>query len=250
MKLKCDAIMNQPSIISFWDFQEEGPSQAAQGPYPYVLNAMTGPIKRVEDGVFGSYAAKLERGQWYNLPRNECPALNFHGKDAQLTILAWIKREPAENYQCEAVAGMWNETEKKRQYALFLNLKIWESCDQVGGHVSVEGGPTEGHPWCMSTAIGATPVTKGEWHAVAFTYDGTWAKVYLDGELDEREIYNPYLYDKGLFDGGSTGSDFTVGAVHRSGEMGNFYAGLLGGLAVFNKALPADEIRKLSLGTL
>jgi hypothetical protein len=117
----------------------------------------------------------------------------------------------------------------------------------VGGHVSVEGGPTQGYPWCMTTAIGATPLAKDEWYALAFTYDGTYAKVYVDGVLDKRETYNPYLYDKGLFDGGLTGADFTVGGVNRSGEMGNFYAGLLGGLAVCNEALTDEEIRWLSI---
>ncbi|MCS7464306.1 hypothetical protein N0M98_29825 [Paenibacillus doosanensis] len=71
---------------------------------------------------------------------------------------------------------------------------------QTAMMISSGGGPTPGHPWCMTTAIGSTPVTKGQWHAVAFTYDG-----------------------------GAEGADFTVGAVYRSGSMGNFYAGPLGG---------------------
>jgi hypothetical protein len=57
--------------------------------------------------------------------------------------------------------------------------------------------------------------------------------------------YNPYFYDEGLYDGGAEGSDFTVAAVHRSGVMGNFFAGLLGGLAVFNRALTEDELASL-----
>ncbi|NOU86631.1 LamG domain-containing protein [Paenibacillus sp. LMG 31460] len=248
MTSKSALILQQDSLVSFWDFQEaEGQSRVAKGPFPYVLDEMSGPIKRVEEGVLGTYAAKLEYGQWFNLPRKDCPALDFHGPEAKLTIFAWLKRENRVNGQCEAIAGMWNETEKKRQYAMFLNLRIWGSGDQVGGHVSVEGGPTQGYPWCMTTAIGATPLAKDEWYALAFTYDGTYAKVYVDGVLDERETYNPYLYEKGLFDGGHTGADFTVGGVNRSGEMGNFYAGLLGGLAVFNEALTDEVIRKLSI---
>ncbi|MNI47017.1 hypothetical protein D3C73_1015120 [compost metagenome] len=243
-----ETILQNASLVSLWDFQEDGNFHTAQGPFPYVLEAMSGPIQRAEDGVLGPYAAELAYGQWFRLPRSECPALDFHGPGAKLTLLAWIKRNTSENPRCEAIAGMWNESEMKRQYALFLNLRIWDSQDQVCGHVSAEGGPTPGYPWCMSTAIGETVVTKGEWHTIAFTYDGTHAKVYLDGLLDERANYNPYLYDKALFDGGSSGADFTVGAVHRSGEMGNFYAGLLGGLAVFQEALPVEEIRRLSLG--
>ncbi|OAS23052.1 LamG domain-containing protein [Paenibacillus oryzisoli] len=242
-----EAILAHDSLVSFWDFQEEaGQSRVAMGPYRYTLEEQAGPISRVDDGVFGAYAAKLTFGQWFNLPRENCLALDFHGPEAQVTILAWLKREDRPNGQCEAIAGMWNETEKKRQYAMFLNLRIWDSGDQVGGHVSAEGGPTPGHPWCMTTAIGSTPLVKEQWYALAFTYDGTYAKVYIDGVLDERETYNPYLYEKGLYDGGVMGADFTVGAVHRSGEMGNFYAGLIGGLAVLNKALTNEEILALT----
>ena len=57
---------------------------------------------------------------------------------------------------------------------------------------------------------------------------------------------NPYEYPGGLLDGGENGSDFTVGAVHRSGEMGNWYVGLIGGLAVFNRALSDEEMAYLA----
>jgi hypothetical protein len=98
----------------------------------------------------------------------------------------------------------------------------------------------------MTTAIGSTPVPKGEWVALAFTYDGLYAKVYVNGRLDKRDTYNPYPYDAGLYDGGPEGADFTVAAVHRAGEMGNFYAGAIGGLAVFREALSDKEIAALS----
>ena len=240
-------ILNHSRLISFWDFQEKaGQDAVAKGPQQYRLLEMEGPIERVEGGPFGGYAAQVKFGQWWKLPRQECPDLNFHGKDAQLTMIAWLKREQRESKGCEAIAGMWNETERTRQYCMFLNLGIWDSADQVCGHVSSVGGPTPGYKYCMTSAIGSTPVTKDEWHCVAFTYDGQYAKVYLDGNLDERETYNPYLYDSGLFDGGEDGADFTVAAVHRSNEMGNFYAGAIGGLAVFKEALTAEELVKLS----
>ncbi len=49
-------------------------------------------------------------------------------------------------------------------YAAQFDLRIWNSADQVGGHVSSSGGSTPGHPWCMTTAIGATLVPKAGWH--------------------------------------------------------------------------------------
>jgi len=240
-------IINHPALVSFWDFQEEaGADRVAKGPHPYRLKEMAGPIERIEGGPFGPYAAQVAFGQWWNLPRAQCPELDFHGREAKLTMIVWVKRENRENSGCQAVAGIWNETESKRQYCMFLDLRIWESADQVCGHVSSVGGPTTGYKYCMTTAIGSTPVPKGEWVALAFTYDGLYAKVYVNGRLDKRDTYNPYPYDAGLYDGGPEGADFTVAAVHRAGEMGNFYAGAIGGLAVFREALSDKEIAALS----
>ncbi|WP_409344016.1 LamG-like jellyroll fold domain-containing protein [Paenibacillus sp. MBLB4367] len=248
MNAHTSAIVNHRALVSFWDFQEEaGEDRVAKGPYAYRLEEMEGPIKRAEGGLFGDYAAQVAFGQWWNLPRAECPELDFHGREAKLTMIVWLKRESRENRGCQAVAGIWNETESKRQYCMFLDLRIWESADQVCGHVSSVGGPTPGYEYCMTTAIGSTPVSKEEWHALAFTYDGTFAKVFVDGRLDRREGYNPYLYDAGLYEGGPEGADFTVAAVHRAGEMGNFFAGTIGGLAVFREALSDEEIMALSV---
>ena len=62
---------------------------------------------------------------------------------------------------------------------------------------------------------------------------------------DVRETFNPYAYPGGLFDGGLDGADFTVAAVHRSNTMGNWFTGVLGGLAVYDRALSDDEMWSL-----
>lgn len=234
-------------LVCFWTFQElAGSPRRAIGPYPYELREMAGPVSRVEGGVFGPYALRIEEGQWLAVPRLQGPALDIHGPRAQVTVVAWLKRGRRSQNGCEAVAGVWGETQRKRQYCLFLNLGIWDSADQVGAHVSAIGGPTPGHPWCMDAAIGATPVDRERWHVCAMTYDGAYARAYLDGRLDARGERNPYRYGGGLFDGGPDGADFTVGAVHRSGEMGNWYVGLLGGLAVYRRALSDEELAALA----
>jgi hypothetical protein len=50
----------------------------------------------------------------------------------------------------------------------------------------------------------------------------------------------------GLHNGGPNGSDFTVGAVHRSGEMGNFFCGKIAALAVYRRALTPAEMFALA----
>lgn len=239
-------LLEHPGLIAFWDFQEEpGRPRLSQGAAEYGLLEGAGPVARVEGGLFGPYAARIDEGQWFYIPRADCPLLDIHGPDAEVTVAAWVKRGKATADNCEAVAGMWNETRRKRQYCLFLNLRIWESHHQVCGHVSAIGGPTPGYRWCMDASIGSSPVPFDQWQFVAFTYDGEYARSYLNGRLDVRPERNPYRYEGGLYDGGEDGADFTVGGVHRLGEMGNWFTGVIGGLAVFGKALSSEQIAQL-----
>ncbi|WP_240418769.1 LamG domain-containing protein [Paenibacillus periandrae] len=244
------AVLNTPGLVSFWDFQEpSGESPTSQGKERYVLQDGNGAVAKANEGVFGPAAADIRNGQWYRIARADCPSLDFHGETA-FTLCAWLKRfGQQESTKCEAVVGMWDETYKHRQYCMFLNLRIWDSAQQLCGHVSAEGGPTPEYKYCMTSAIGQTEVSFEEWHFAVFTFDGEYAKVFLDGQLDERETFNPYLYPKALHNGGSEGSDFTIAGVNRSGEMGNFYEGLLGGLAVYDRCLSADEITALYQAT-
>jgi hypothetical protein len=241
-------ILHHPSLISFWDFQEApGKPRVAKGPYPYILKEAGGPVDRIAEGIWGKYSAHMQPGKWFSIPRSQCPALDIHGPQAQLTILAWIKREAktVQTGECQAVAGIWNESRKQRQYCLFIDLRIHDSQDQACGHVSSVGGPTPGYPYCMDAAIGKTPLGIGEWHYLAFTYDSEYSRIFLDGRLDTREQLNPYAYKGGLYNGGPQGADFTVGAVDRSGEIGNWFTGLIGGLAVFNRAISTAEIKQM-----
>lgn len=236
-----------PDLLAFWDFQDQGSRVSVAGG-EYVLQEMAGPVSRepVPGSPFGPCAARIEEGQWLCLPRSNCPALDRHGSSGHLTVLAWIRRGQTREVHCEFIAGQWNETNLGRQYGLFLNIDTWGGADQVCAHVSRTGGPTPGYRYCMDGAIGATAVSRDRWSVVGMSYDGVQSMAWLDGCLDSHEGLNPYSFAGGLHDGGPEGSDFTVGAVHRSGEMGNFYTGYLGGLAIFSRALSPAEIWALS----
>lgn len=243
-------------LLGFWDFQEpaNSPRTVATGTAPSLReHPAGGAIERVEGGVFGPWCARVRRGQWFMVPRAEIGCLDVHGRDAQVSVVAWIRREATEVWQ--AIAGVWDETRKKRQYCLFLNAPTgtrvsdglrYPLGNRVHGHVSGVGGPTPGHPYCNSFSSGASDVPFGEWVCIAMTYDGACSRVYVNGRLDALEDFNPYPYDEGLFDGGADGADFTVGAVHRSGEWGNFFGGDIGGLAVFKRALSEAELAALA----
>ncbi|UJR11470.1 hypothetical protein I4U23_015649 [Adineta vaga] len=229
-----------------WLFQEPtGSRRESDGQYRYALEEMNGPIAQVKDGILGPFSAELKEGQWFNLPRASCPGLNLHGPGTQFTIIAWIKRKQKSNKECETIAGVWNETNKARQYCLFLNLGIWNSANQVCCHLSSTGAPSPDYPYCMEAAIGQTAVPKNEWQQVAVTFDGNWAKVYLNGKFDQRPGLSPYFWPCVIHDGGEQGADFTVGSVFRSGSMGNWFVGQLGGLAIYDHILTPEKIDEL-----
>jgi len=237
-------------LVSFWDFHEPtGAARVAVGAHPAVLHERRGTLERVTGGPFG-HAIRFVDGGLAHLfaPRNRIGALDIHGKGkaAQVTVVAWVRRQVKKRGECQAVAGVWGETFGGRQYCLFLDLGIHRSGKQVCGHISGVGGPTFGYRYCMDAGIGATPVPYDEWHCTAFTYDGSHIRAYLDGRLDVRPNFNPYPYARGIHNGQPEPAEFTVGAVHRHGEYGNHFVGDLGGLAVYRRALTDRELAALA----
>jgi len=237
-----------PRLVSFWEFKKSSDRFVSRMGEPYTLYSRVGylEVKSDEKAPFSGSYLDLEEGQWLSIPRHECPALDIHGKDGQLTVAAWIRRRKKSNNQCEFIAGQWNESNKGRQYGLFLNISVWQQHDQICGHLSHVGGPTPGYKYCIDGPVGSTKIDRENWHCIAMSYDGYNGYVWLDGQLDSRSGLNPYSLAGGLHDGGPEGSDFTLGAVDRSGEIGNFFTGYIGGLAVYNRALSPAEIFALS----
>lgn len=252
-----------PGLICFWDFSEPGGQpRRSQGPFDYALEERNGPVQRVEGGVWGAFAARIEHGQWFRIERSKCPALDLHGPGAQFTILAWVKR--LGDYPWQFVAGMWNESAAKRQYALFTSGVFktnWRTFTRTPtehrahAYVSAEGGGTPGKGVCFSYSTGATFLELDRWYFLAATYDQKELRAYVNGKLDTLENHNPFHYPgKPIFDGGPNGSDFTVAqraagswADYPEGRIRNSvgFSGVIGGLAVYRRALSSEEIDRI-----
>lgn len=247
-----------PGLVAFWDFQEDSSQPRLSRSASTCALEVRGVVERVGGGVFGPYAARFSGAGHLCAPRERNPQLCIGGAGAEVSLVAWLQRERRPDAACcEFVAGVWNE-HSLRQYGMFLDLRIHDSFQQVGTHVSRDGGPTPGFKYCMEAAIGQAPVAFGEWVCAASTYDGAVARAYLNGVLDEREDRNPYFYEGPLFDGGPDGSDFNVGAtprpisidsdgVEHGSVVANPFYGVLGGLALYSRALSADEVALLNL---
>lgn len=250
-----------PGLIAFWDFQGDGPRHVARGVAPFVLVEQRGPIARATEGIFGQKSLRIAFGQWLRLPRSELGALDVHGH-RPLSLVAWVK--PDSDRLWQFIAGVWNERDHRRQYALFFN-GAWQY-DHVSGtrtpcarrahaYLSREGGHTPGHPACFSYATGATELPVNHWVCLALTYDGAQLAVHVNGRLDEHPRHNPLPFAGPIFDGGAAGADFTVAQRAMAAwqdypdgimPVEEGFSGLLGGVAVYDRALEPDELMALA----
>lgn len=250
-----------PNLVAFWDFQENGGDRVDRSANQFHLVEANGAVARVQSSgaPFGPYGANFTNKCYLKLARAQLGALDIHGSN-QVTVVAWVKRaSSAMNF----VAGIWDESRSKRQFGLFFNVH-WSTQmtvganvhDRVSGHVSQYGGPTPGYPYCYEVSLGETVVAKNPnlWVCVALTYDGKFIRSYYNGHFDGANptpnlpynMGNPYYAPLGIFDGGSNGADFTVGANSVLGSPNNALMGVMGGLAIYNRALKEGELLRLA----
>jgi hypothetical protein len=250
-----------PGLIALWDFEEKaGQARVSSGKGKFKLKEKINIIPRVSEGPLSGYAIELDGSSYLSIPYAETGALNV--RNNSVTVIAWVKWVgPGVGF----IAGMWNEYHDggKRQYGLFVNLPHYNGERQVCGHISKTGGPTPPFPYSIDYSASKQLVPQEAWSCVAFTYDGKYIRSYLNGIFETREpelirntkgfegypnglvqVKNPYYFPYGI---GDNGSDFTVGAVQLARGMNNFFKGLIGGLAVFNRALTNDEMRRIAV---
>ena len=170
------------------------------------------------------------------IKREDCPALDIHGEEKEVTVIAWIKRRADNHWQY--IAGMWDEGDARfkgkthgvgencgRQYALFLNghqqadyqsFTRTDADNQIHGYVSDSGGATSGKPFSFSYATGQTFIEKDTWYMIAYTYDHQALRVYVNGELDRNGNCNPFYWDKPYQRRRERGGGFYRGATVRT----------------------------------
>jgi hypothetical protein len=159
----------------------------------------------------------------------------------------------------------------------------------TGGHLDVEISRTGAtmQPYCrwsVSYALGASPINHTTWHMLAMTFDGSSIRAFVNGSLDVRPPRRlpvtptfPYCNEtwqnpapistwtantKGSWGpGGAAGSlnrtDFTVGGQWsepcvdgvKCNGIGHPWSGLVGGLAVYDRALSATELLTIAQHT-
>jgi hypothetical protein len=175
-----------------------------------------------------------------------------------------------------------NDDTGTRQYALLMNMPTYGGPNKLVPHISSEGGVTRradgsAFPWCADYAVTAHEVPVETWCTLGFTYDSKYLRAYINGRLDELKLdpekhkrtdpyftkegpdggdrgMNPYYHGRGIFRYDAVRhaaskikpSDFTVGSRMAVGSMtGEATKGRFGGLAILNRALSDDEMKRL-----
>jgi Concanavalin A-like lectin/glucanases superfamily len=245
-------------LVALWDFREEaGAVRKGKGKGEFDLLEAISPMPRLNEGPVSGYSTAFDGVNYLLMPNTKTGALNIFGDNRGVTVMAWVKWT---GEQTGFVAGMWNEHEGggKRQYGLFVSLPYYNGKDQVCGHISKTGKPTPPFPYSIDYSASPQQIPKNVWVCVAFTYDGENIKSFLNGKFESRspelidhtigfegypngliQVKNPYRYPDGI---GNNGSDFTIGAVSLKRGIGNLFKGLIGGVAVYDRALSEMEI--------
>lgn len=253
-----EQVLKQKGLVAFWDFKSFTEGVFIDRISKHQLKPANFAIRQVAEGPLSGFSVELNgANDFLSIPHAASGNLDINTN--QVTVIAWVKWEGGTGF----VAGKWNEFTDggKRQYGLFVSLPHYNGADQVCGHISKNGGPTPSFPYSLDYSASKQIVPKQEWACVAFTYDGTHIKSYLNGKFEARDpepikntagflsdkpdglvhSKNPYYYPDGM---GLNKSDFTVGGVQLKRGMGNFFKGHIGGVAVFERALTDAEIAK------
>jgi hypothetical protein len=275
-------------LIAMWDFQRDsaGANTVTShiGSQATTLTARGNKTVQKDNADPGPFGPSLDLdGATVFVKDGDLGALDVSTSGSQITMVNWVN-DVARNHDdtgsgmafragshCEGGPGT------ARQYGSYFDgyFFLGPSHGHYTPAIVPQDGPTPGYPWNRDYAGSArkyfTGVGQGQWHMEAFTYDGHQIVAYIDGLADiwndvpepeptqpgftlhQTVNRNPYVLDKPV-NGSPTTKRFTIGGVVLGDPPDypgfNFTKGKLGGVAVFNRALTAEEIMAIRLGTL
>lgn len=179
------------------------------------------PTQGAPKWVDGKYGGALEFGGADMVAVPDDPKLDLE----TFTLAAWVN--------IPALTGKWLiiASKESREPAAARNYGLFGHVNSGVVHYSF----TTGFAWNSFNA--KTPIADGKWRHVAGTYDGTTFTLYVDGAEDASMSpgTKPDSHDNALFIGGC--------------DIGKYWmTGAIDELALFSRALSADEVNELKDG--
>ena len=151
---------------------------------------------------------------------------NITGADQHISVVAWVKPASILNGGVQGVVGKWDRGSGHTQYI----IDLWGSAANTYQVEAKVGTKT-----LVSTT---TNYAVGSWKHVALVYNDTDLRVYIDGELNRTSAYT-----SGMTSG--TTAAFAIGASFNDGAQNRQFDGLIDEVAIFDRALSAEEIGEI-----
>lgn len=214
-------LYNDPDLGGYWRF--EGNANDALGTNNGTGNNVT----------YGSSVGRFNRGAYFNGSNSNIvlPNASAIKPTGNFTISFWIR----------TLSGINND---QSVFSCFQidNGKFWgfrthiESNNVVDCIIARGTGETSGTDFVQTN--GGPIVADGTWHHVTWTWDGSYINIYVDGVFAKKSAcsFGP-VYD--------AGSQPRIGNDYQSLVEGNYFQGSLDDVAIWSRALTADEIASL-----
>jgi hypothetical protein len=211
--------------VSGWWPMYEGSGQTVHDLSGHGNNGTLGSSQAVESNdptwikgwLFGS-ALRFDGNDFVRIPN--APQLN----SANLTVSTWV-RGSASPGTARYVLGKGATGCESASYGLYtgasggLRFYIWDAARGAIG----------------SGELDPSQIWNGKWHHVAGTWDGTTAKLFVDGKLIPGSSSTP-----GTINYNQGPGDLGVGD-YVGGSCDLFYTGDIDDVAIFSQALPIDK---------
>ena len=173
-------------------------------------------------------------------------AMNFDGVDDY--IEKSISDFDSSSYQ--GTINMWvkpSETSGgNREFFASADEGTWDNffifyVEEITGKVSLATRVNSG---TQDIIKGNTKITDGEWHQVTLVSDGTRYFIYLDGDGESLSVTSGS--NSGNWFGDIQDRDnIDIGVLHASDSILNCFNGQIDEVLVYNRALPAKEIKAI-----
>lgn len=208
------------NLVSLWLFEDSG---NLGKDYKNANNLTNTGVDFSTDAMQGGGSGDFERSQSDRLSITDASqsGLDITGSHS---IGCWFK--PESTGMTQKLVTKYLTTGNQRSYQ--IGPSTTNSIDVI---LSSAGTATDG--------VAVTPndvISAGVWVHIAYVYNGTDIRIYIDGSLASNGASNPATYSSGVFNGTA---EFRIGGQDGSTSWAD---GLIDEVFVFNRALSADEI--------
>ena len=211
-----DVFDDNANLVSLWKLEEaSGTRYDSVGSNDLADNNTVG---QSADQKEGTYSADFEAGNSEYLSIADNASLSITGS---ISIVCWVKAETLPGNM--DLVNKYNSSGNQRSYYAWIR----DDSSTFYPRLNVSSNGT-----AYTGAQGDTGLSTATWYHLAFVYDGTDLRVYLDGVLD----MTPVAYSSGIYDGTAA---LNLG---RYPDGSEYYDGLLDEVAIFNDALSAGEV--------